>query len=58
MTEILKLKGGEAVEMLQGDLFREDNILARFIRLERKSAEHDRDIAEIKQQLEELKKQR
>ncbi len=66
MTEILKLKGGEAVEMLQRDLFREEeNILARFIRLERKSAEHDRDIAEhgrdiaeIKRQLEELKKQR
>jgi hypothetical protein len=58
MTEMLKLKGGEAVEMLQGELFREENILARFIRLERKSAEHDRDIADIKQQLEELKKQR
>lgn len=50
--------GGAAVEMLQGELFREENILARFIRLERKSADHDRDIADIKQQLEELKKQR
>lgn len=47
------------------DLFREENILARFIRLERKSAEHERDIAEhnrdiaeIKKQLEAIKKRR
>lgn len=36
---------------------REENILAHFIRHERRLAEHDRDIADIKQQLEELKKQ-
>ena len=54
MAEVMKLKGGPAVQDFQLALFQEDNILARIIRLERKTEGHDRAIEELRKQISEL----
>jgi len=57
MAEVMKLKGGPAVQEFQLALFQEDNILARIVRLEQKTEGHDRAIDSHDRAIEELRKQ-
>jgi len=63
MKQIMGLSGGQALKTMQIELFREDNILARIMRLEARAGKTDAvqdaqgaEIAEIKRQLAKLQK--
>jgi len=57
MREVMTLKGGAAVQEMQSALFKEDNILARLLRLEQTADKHSKAIDQYGKAIEELRRQ-